>query len=96
MTDAQHMSSRLAYGRFSDFSLTLSLSVVDCTCSLSAGKSSTINVLAGAKKVTVGATPGKTKHFQTINVTDQLTLCDWYVIARMHISLEPIRWLYDC
>ena len=41
------------------------------------GKSSTINVLAAAKKVTVGATPGKTKHFQTINVNDQITLCDW-------------------
>lgn len=40
------------------------------------GKSSTINVLAAAKKVTVGATPGKTKHFQTINVNDQITLCD--------------------
>jgi large subunit GTPase 1 len=43
------------------------------------GKSSTINVLAGAKKVTTGATPGKTKHFQTINVNEQITLCDWSV-----------------
>jgi len=41
------------------------------------GKSSTINVLAGSKKVVVSATPGKTKHFQTINVPDsQITLCD--------------------
>ncbi len=29
------------------------------------GKSSTINALIGAKKVSVSATPGKTKHFQT-------------------------------
>ena len=28
------------------------------------------------KRVTVGATPGKTKHFQTLNVGDDLTLCD--------------------
>jgi len=40
------------------------------------GKSSTINVLAGSKKVVTSATPGKTKHFQTINVGDQITLCD--------------------
>jgi len=28
------------------------------------GKSSTINAVTGAKKVAVGSTPGKTKHFQ--------------------------------
>ena len=28
------------------------------------GKSSTINVLCGEKRVAVAATPGKTKHFQ--------------------------------
>ncbi|KAG5518958.1 hypothetical protein PMAC_002489 [Pneumocystis sp. 'macacae'] len=40
------------------------------------GKSSTINALIGTKKVSVSATPGKTKHFQTIHVTDKLILCD--------------------
>lgn len=40
------------------------------------GKSSTINALIGAKKVSVSATPGKTKHFQTINLSDKVTLCD--------------------
>ncbi|KAI8058217.1 hypothetical protein BDF22DRAFT_652328 [Syncephalis plumigaleata] len=40
------------------------------------GKSSTINALVGAKCVAVGSTPGKTKHFQTIHLTDQLLLCD--------------------
>lgn len=40
------------------------------------GKSSTINSLVGAKKVSVGATPGKTKHFQTIVIDKELTLCD--------------------
>jgi large subunit GTPase 1 len=47
------------------------------------GKSSTINALLGAttrnhtaKRVAVGATPGKTKHFQTLALSDDLTLCD--------------------
>jgi large subunit GTPase 1 len=40
------------------------------------GKSSTINALVGAKKVSVSATPGKTKHFQTIHLSDQVMLCD--------------------
>lgn len=40
------------------------------------GKSSTINALLGAKKVSVSATPGKTKHFQTLNYSDEVTLCD--------------------
>jgi large subunit GTPase 1 len=40
------------------------------------GKSSTINALIGAKKVSVSATPGKTKHFQTIHLSDRVILCD--------------------
>jgi large subunit GTPase 1 len=40
------------------------------------GKSSTINSLIGAKKVSVSATPGKTKHFQTIHLSDRVLLCD--------------------
>lgn len=40
------------------------------------GKSSTINALFGSKKTTVSATPGKTKHFQTLNITKNLTLVD--------------------
>ncbi|KAI4929067.1 hypothetical protein J4E85_005691 [Alternaria conjuncta] len=40
------------------------------------GKSSTINALIGAKKVSVSATPGKTKHFQTIHLSDKVMLCD--------------------
>lgn len=40
------------------------------------GKSSTINALMGAKKVSVSATPGKTKHFQTLIYSDKVTLCD--------------------
>ncbi|KII94187.1 hypothetical protein PLICRDRAFT_695224 [Plicaturopsis crispa FD-325 SS-3] len=40
------------------------------------GKSSTINSLLGEKKVSVSSTPGKTKHFQTINLSPTMVLCD--------------------
>ncbi|GJE87571.1 P-loop containing nucleoside triphosphate hydrolase protein [Phanerochaete sordida] len=40
------------------------------------GKSSTINSLIGEKKVSVSSTPGKTKHFQTIQLSSTITLCD--------------------
>jgi len=40
------------------------------------GKSSTINVLIGEKKVAVAPTPGKTKHFQTVNLEEDICLCD--------------------
>ncbi len=36
------------------------------------GKSSTMNALIGAKKVTVSSTPGKTKHFQVRNLSNSL------------------------
>ncbi|XP_053986408.1 large subunit GTPase 1 homolog [Hylaeus volcanicus] len=40
------------------------------------GKSSTINALLMSKKVSVSATPGKTKHFQTLFLDKDLLLCD--------------------
>lgn len=40
------------------------------------GKSSTINSLMIEKKVSVSATPGKTKHFQTLYLDTDLLLCD--------------------
>lgn len=40
------------------------------------GKSSTINALLRSKAVSVSAMPGKTKHFQTILLDDELTICD--------------------
>ena len=40
------------------------------------GKSSTINKLMGEKKVTVSATPGKTKHFQSLFLEDVLCVLD--------------------
>lgn len=40
------------------------------------GKSSTINAILKMKKVPVSATPGRTKHFQTLFVDKDLMLCD--------------------
>uniref|UniRef100_A0A0D6QTU6 CP-type G domain-containing protein n=1 Tax=Araucaria cunninghamii TaxID=56994 RepID=A0A0D6QTU6_ARACU len=40
------------------------------------GKSSTINALVGEKRTGVTSTPGKTKHFQTLLISDRLMLCD--------------------
>ena len=40
------------------------------------GKSSVINALLGTKKVSASSTPGKTKHIQTIELNDDITLCD--------------------
>mmetsp|Transcript_15292 Transcript_15292/g.39482 ORF Transcript_15292/g.39482 Transcript_15292/m.39482 type:complete len:604 (-) Transcript_15292:104-1915(-) len=41
------------------------------------GKSSTINALFGSKKTAVAPTPGKTKHFQTLQIEGtKITLCD--------------------
>ena len=40
------------------------------------GKSSLVNVLCGKKKVAVGSTPGKTKHFQTLPIGESVMLAD--------------------
>ncbi|KAH8392173.1 hypothetical protein KR215_002280 [Drosophila sulfurigaster] len=40
------------------------------------GKSSLINALKGRKVVSVSRTPGHTKHFQTIFLTEKVRLCD--------------------
>lgn len=40
------------------------------------GKSSTINALVGEKRTGVTSTPGKTKHFQTLIISEKLILCD--------------------
>ncbi|GAV08082.1 hypothetical protein RvY_17827 [Ramazzottius varieornatus] len=40
------------------------------------GKSSTLNALMQHKRVMVSSTPGKTKHFQTMYVDEELMLCD--------------------
>jgi len=40
------------------------------------GKSSTVNAIVAEKKTGVSATPGKTKHFQTLELGDSLLLAD--------------------
>ena len=52
------------------------------------GKSSVINALLGKKKVGVASMPGKTKHFQTLKLTDEVTLCDCpgLVFPKIHAS----------
>lgn len=40
------------------------------------GKSSTVNAMVGAKKTSVAAMPGKTKHFQTLLIGEGLCVCD--------------------
>merc|ERR1719221_1590588 len=49
---------------------------VGCIGYPNVGKSSTINKLLSCKKVRVSETPGKTKHFQTLELTEDVTLCD--------------------
>lgn len=40
------------------------------------GKSSLINGILGKKTVSVSKTPGHTKHFQTIHISENIRLCD--------------------
>ena len=40
------------------------------------GKSSVVNVLCGRKRVAVGSTPGKTKHLQTLHISEHIMICD--------------------
>jgi large subunit GTPase 1 len=40
------------------------------------GTSSTIYALVGDKKISVTHTPGKTEHFQTLIISEELMLCD--------------------
>ena len=54
------------------------------------GKSSVINSLFGKKKVAVASMPGKTKHFQTLILNENITLCDCpgLVFPRISASLS--------
>lgn len=49
---------------------------IGCVGHPNVGKSSVINAIMGKKVVSVSKTPGHTKHFQTIFVTQNVKLCD--------------------
>lgn len=61
------------------------------------GKSSTINALMQEKKTAVSATPGKTRHFQTHFLDEELCLCDCpglvfpsFIFTKAHLVLSGI------
>ncbi|XP_059050329.1 guanine nucleotide-binding protein-like 1 [Achroia grisella] len=49
---------------------------IGCVGQPNVGKSSLMNAIMGKKVVSVSKTPGHTKHFQTIFLTQQVRLCD--------------------
>lgn len=51
-------------------------SVIGFTGYPNVGKSTVINSICGRKRVGVAEQPGKTKHFQTVILSDKITLCD--------------------
>jgi GTP-binding protein EngB required for normal cell division len=68
------------------------------------GKSSTINAIFGSKKTAVAPTPGKTKHFQTLNVSPTICLCDCpggplgiaavlLKVCSLHVGVPLNQWL---
>ncbi|CAD5210074.1 unnamed protein product [Bursaphelenchus xylophilus] len=59
------------------------------------GKSSTINRIVGAKKTSVSATPGKTKHFQTLIVDEEITLCDCPGLVMPSLGFSPAEMLLN-
>merc|ERR1719170_51716 len=71
LTSTQLLQLFRSYKRHASENIT-----VGCIGYPNVGKSSTINKLLSCKKVRVSETPGKTKHFQTLNLTEDITLCD--------------------
>uniref|UniRef100_A0A914Q6T3 Large subunit GTPase 1 homolog n=1 Tax=Panagrolaimus davidi TaxID=227884 RepID=A0A914Q6T3_9BILA len=60
------------------------------------GKSSTINCIYGKKKTSVSATPGKTKHFQTLIIDDELTLCDCPGLVMPSFGFSSSEMVLNC
>ncbi|KAG8199035.1 hypothetical protein JTE90_021048 [Oedothorax gibbosus] len=60
------------------------------------GKSSFLNAVCGKKLVSVSRTPGHTKHFQTIMLTKNVTLCDCPGLVFPSLVPKPIQVLMGC
>ncbi|KAH6945059.1 hypothetical protein HPB50_006980 [Hyalomma asiaticum] len=60
------------------------------------GKSSLLNALVGRKVVSVSRTPGHTKHFQTIFLTDNVRLCDCPGLVFPSLQPKALQVLTGC
>lgn len=60
------------------------------------GKSSLLNALVGRKVVSVSRTPGHTKHFQTIFLTDTVRLCDCPGLVFPSLQPKALQVLTGC
>jgi len=60
------------------------------------GKSSTINRIYGSKKTSVSSTPGKTKHFQTLVVDEELMLCDCPGLVMPSFGFSTSEMVLNC
>lgn len=60
------------------------------------GKSSLLNALMGRKVVSVSRTPGHTKHFQTIFLTDNVRLCDCPGLVFPSLQPKALQVLTGC
>ncbi len=59
------------------------------------GKSSVINAVFGQKKVAVASMPGKTKHFQTLPLSESVTLVDCPGLVFPRISSSEAEMLLN-
>uniref|UniRef100_A0A1E1XRN4 Guanine nucleotide-binding protein-like 1 n=1 Tax=Amblyomma sculptum TaxID=1581419 RepID=A0A1E1XRN4_AMBSC len=60
------------------------------------GKSSLLNALVGRKVVSVSRTPGHTKHFQTIFLTENVRLCDCPGLVFPSLQPKALQVLTGC